>query len=79
MSADCSCYQPNWDDEERIPYCSGDSCCQFDGKRCRLWGFRTQSICVPAVEDMTNYLYEHDVDFTDEVFRGCRTHMRRGE
>lgn len=43
--------QPNIGDD-LVPMCPGDRCCQYDGKRCRLIGFRPGYICEPAVARM---------------------------
>lgn len=40
--------QPDVDDAG-VPRCTEDKCCQYDGKRCRAFGFRPESICEPAV------------------------------
>lgn len=36
-------------DKSGIPFCTEDECCQYDGKRCRVSGFRPGYICEPAV------------------------------
>lgn len=38
----------DWD-EDGVPICSLDKCRQYDGKRCRLQGFRPDRICKPGV------------------------------
>ena len=40
--------EPNWSDS-KVPNCS-DECPSHDGKRCRVMGFRPDTICEPAVE-----------------------------
>lgn len=35
-----------------IPFCSDDSCPEYDGKRCRLLGSRPGNICEPAVDEL---------------------------
>lgn len=32
-----------------IPFCAQEDCCSYDGKRCKLMGFRPSNICEPAV------------------------------
>lgn len=39
------------DDNKGIPYCTS-TCPEYDGKRCRIMGFRPSSICEPAVEEL---------------------------
>lgn len=41
--------EPRWQDS--VPWCTEDECCAYDGKRCRLIGFRPSTICEPAVQD----------------------------
>lgn len=45
----------NWNDQS-VPGCSTDDCPHYDGKRCRLLGFRPGSICEPAVAAMAELL-----------------------
>lgn len=33
-----------------IPLCQDELCPQYDGKRCRMLGFRPDRICEPAVK-----------------------------
>ena len=44
------CY-PNWA-EDGVPRCSDEKCGSYDGKRCRLLGFRPGTICEPAARAM---------------------------
>lgn len=42
-------------DESRtiqVPYCAGDACPSFDGKRCRVIGHRPSEFCEPAVIEL---------------------------
>ena len=39
-------------DERGVPWCPHDKCKQYDGKRCRLTGFRPAQICEPAVVEL---------------------------
>lgn len=39
--------QPSWD-SANVPYCQHE-CASYDGKRCKLMGFRPDIICEPAV------------------------------
>lgn len=36
-------------DAHGLPLCALDDCRQFDGKRCRLTGFRPDRFCEPAL------------------------------
>ena len=49
--------RPTWD-ANGVPFCPSDECkCyQYDGKRCRLTGFRPGSVCEPAVRTMADLL-----------------------
>jgi hypothetical protein len=38
-------------DRNGVPWCS-DSCPQHDGKRCRILGYRSDAVCVPAVVEL---------------------------
>jgi hypothetical protein len=42
--------------ESGIPFCTYDQCPAYDGKRCRLIGFRPGNICEPAVIEMASQL-----------------------
>lgn len=44
--------RPAPDDRTGLPLCSEDECPEFDGKRCRLTGFRPERFCEPALVDM---------------------------
>lgn len=46
---------PNWANDG-VPLCSEDECPSYDGKRCRLLGFRPDNICEPAVAEMAHQL-----------------------
>lgn len=35
-----------------VPTCSEDECPEYDGKRCKLTGFRPDRICEPAVREI---------------------------
>jgi len=37
-----------------VPHCSLEKCPSYDGKRCRLTGFRAGIVCEPAILDMRN-------------------------
>ena len=41
---------------EGAPACSEDECPQYDGKRCRLMGFRPSTLCEPVVREMAKLL-----------------------
>lgn len=47
--------KPIWD-EHGVPVCTEDKCPQFDGKRCRAFGWQPDRICEPAVRDMAERL-----------------------
>lgn len=42
-----------------VPYCTREECGSYDGKRCRAMGFRPDTICEPAVEDMAKLLLKY--------------------
>lgn len=44
--------EPTPDPETGVPFCSGDECGRYDGKRCWLTGNRPSGICEPAVAEM---------------------------
>ncbi len=44
--------QPERDEKTGVPFCS-ESCRHYDGKRCKLLGFRPGHICEPAVALLT--------------------------
>ena len=39
---------PSW--RNNTPWCSYNICRQFDGKRCKVTGFKLESVCVPCVK-----------------------------
>lgn len=39
---------------DKVPRCSEDSCPQYDGKRCKLMGFRPHGCCEPVIEAMAD-------------------------
>ena len=41
---------PRWHDQ--VPFCSGEECRLYDGKRCELNGFRPDGICEPVTREM---------------------------
>lgn len=45
---------PTW--ANGVPACDPDMCAQYDGKRCKLTGFRPDRICEPAVIGMAEAL-----------------------
>lgn len=47
----CASFQPEVD-EHGVLFCTEEKCCQYDGKRCRLIGFRPGNICEPAVRQL---------------------------
>jgi len=51
--------KPNWgaihQGDELIPFCS-EKCPHFDGKRCRVMGFKPSSLCGPVVAQMAKLL-----------------------
>jgi len=47
---------PQWG--RNVPSCSTDECPEYDGKRCKLMGFRPDGICEPTVEAMGKLLDE---------------------
>lgn len=36
-----------------VPLCSFDACPSFDGKRCKITGYRPKELCEPAVREMS--------------------------
>lgn len=42
---------PKW--TEGVPFCAEENCPEYDGKRCRMMGFRPSQICEPAVRQMS--------------------------
>jgi len=42
--------------EDGIPMCGDDKCDNFDGKRCKLIGFKPGNICEPIVAEMADRL-----------------------
>lgn len=47
--------QPTWM-PDGTPACALDECGRYDGKRCRLMGFRPGTECAPAVAEMAAML-----------------------
>jgi hypothetical protein len=45
---------PQWDGV--VPFCDNDRCHQYDGKRCKMTGFRPGSVCEPTVAAMGEML-----------------------
>lgn len=43
--------KPTWS-ARAVPTCTMGDCPHYDGKRCRVLGFRPDAICEPAVEAM---------------------------
>lgn len=43
--------EPNID-KNGVPFCTDEKCPEYDGKRCRLTGFRPDAICEPAVIEL---------------------------
>lgn len=41
--------------DDGIPHCS-DDCPEYDGKRCRVIGFRPYGTCEPAMDDMGAFI-----------------------
>ena len=39
-------------DEHGVPFCTGEKCPVFDGKRCRATGFEPDQLCEPAVREL---------------------------
>jgi len=56
-------YDPNVT-SDGVPWCR-DECRQHDGKRCRLLGFRPDSLCEPAVVAMAARLAELETPARD--------------
>lgn len=53
--------RPDWQ-PNGVPVCSTLDCPSYDGKRCRLTGFRPARICEPAVEAMSEELLRLRLD-----------------
>lgn len=51
--------------KDGVPNCTTDECPQYDGKRCRLLGFRPDSICEPAVVRLTSRITEPENMLSD--------------
>ncbi len=51
---------PTW--TQSGPLCSEGACPGFDGKRCRLTGFRPDNFCEPAVTRMKDELGLHEAE-----------------
>lgn len=49
--------RPIWQEPSNAPMCVGD-CPSYDGKRCRVLGWRPGAVCVPAVDVMARRLAE---------------------
>lgn len=49
-------YEPVWG--EGLPICSREECREYDGKRCRMMGFRPAHHCEPALGAMVGLLHE---------------------
>ena len=60
-------YRPRCD-ENGVPFCS-DDCQQFDGKRCRLIGFRPSGICEPWAQDIV--VENQRLHAAVKVYTGC--------
>ena len=52
MSAIADDRKPRW--SEGVPVCTEDECPCFDGKRCRVMGFRPGRLCEPEVSVLVN-------------------------
>jgi hypothetical protein len=48
-------HEPAWRDDG-APLCDEAHCGRFDGKRCRLTGFRPSEFCEPAIVEMASEL-----------------------
>ena len=44
------CPRPRW--EKGVPLCTEEGCPEYDGKRCKMMGFRPCAICEPAVAQL---------------------------
>jgi hypothetical protein len=44
------CPRPRW--EKGVPWCTEEGCPEYDGKRCKMMGFRPCAICEPAVAQL---------------------------
>jgi hypothetical protein len=42
--------EPEWSDG--LPLCTEDGCQSYDGKRCRVLGFRPDRFCEPALKTL---------------------------
>jgi hypothetical protein len=59
--------------EGDLPTCSYDACSQYDGKRCRLLGFRPDHFCEPALIDLMAELQRmRKMETSDEIARLTR-------
>ena len=60
-------YEPEWT-ERGEPLCT-DSCRQYDGKRCRLIGFRPDRYCEPAIVGLAarSDSYSHEIAAAREL------------
>lgn len=55
----------------RIGYCSESACPSYDGKRCRLTGFRPDRVCEPWLVNTLDELDELRKDLASRDFDRC--------